>query len=109
MGFPDSSDGKESSCNEGELGLIPGLARSTGERNYNPLQYSYLGDGTARGRGRAQTTAMGWGTEQESPREHTQMNRSTPGLPVHHQLPEFTQTHVHLSHNVLPLRTLWDF
>ena len=24
------------------------------------------------------------------------MNRSTPGLPVHHQLPEFTQTHVHL-------------
>ena len=23
------------------------------------------------------------------------MNRSTPGLPVHHQLPEFTQTHVH--------------
>ena len=25
------------------------------------------------------------------------MNRSTPGLPVHHQLPEFTQTHVHLS------------
>ena len=24
-----------------------------------------------------------------------QMNRSTPGLPVHHQLPEFTQTHVH--------------
>ena len=25
------------------------------------------------------------------------MNRSTPGLPVHHQLPEFTQTHVHLT------------
>ena len=24
------------------------------------------------------------------------MNRSTPGLPVHHQLPEFTQTHVHV-------------
>ena len=23
------------------------------------------------------------------------MNRSTPGLPIHHQLPEFTQTHVH--------------
>src|SRR5574337_706167 len=26
---------------------------------------------------------------------HDPMNRSTPGLPVHHQLPEFTQTHVH--------------
>ena len=41
MGFPDSSDGKES-CNEGELGLIPGLARSPGERNDNPLQYACL-------------------------------------------------------------------
>ena len=37
------------------------------------------------------------------------MNRSTPGLPVHHQLPEFTQTHVHQvgddsqpSHPLLP-------
>ena len=28
------------------------------------------------------------------------MNRSTPGLPVHHQLPEFTQTHVHQVHGV---------
>ena len=27
------------------------------------------------------------------------MNRSTPGLPVHHQLPEFTQTHVHRQMN----------
>ena len=31
------------------------------------------------------------------------MNRSTPGLPVHHQLPEFTQTHVHrVSHAIQP-------
>ena len=30
------------------------------------------------------------------------MNRSTPGLPVHHQLPEFTQTHVHHVHPVMP-------
>ena len=28
------------------------------------------------------------------------MNRSTPGLPVHHHLPEFTQTHVHISTTV---------
>ena len=28
------------------------------------------------------------------------MNRSTPGLPVHHQLPEFTQTHVHSEHKL---------
>ena len=30
------------------------------------------------------------------PTLHDPMNRSTPGLPVHHQLPKFTQTHVHL-------------
>ena len=32
-GFPDSSDGKESICNAGERGSIPGLGRSPGERN----------------------------------------------------------------------------
>ena len=32
MGFPDSSVGKESACNAGDLGLIPGLGRSPGER-----------------------------------------------------------------------------
>ena len=36
------SDGKEYICNEGDLGLIPGLGRSPEERNGNPLQYSCL-------------------------------------------------------------------
>ena len=36
------SDGKESTCNVGDLGLIPGLGRCPGEGNGNPLQYSYL-------------------------------------------------------------------
>ena len=38
-GFPGSSDGKESTCNEGDLGLIPGLGRSPREENGTPLQY----------------------------------------------------------------------
>ena len=42
MGFPGISDGKESTCNEGDLGLIPGLGRSPGGRHGNPLQYSCL-------------------------------------------------------------------
>jgi len=42
MGFPDGSDGKESSCSAGDPGLIPGLGRSRGEGNGNPLQYSCL-------------------------------------------------------------------
>ena len=41
-GFPDSSVGKESTCNAGGLGLIPGLGRSPGERIGYPLQYSGL-------------------------------------------------------------------
>ena len=42
MGFPDGSGGKESACNVGDLGLIPGLGRYPGEGNSYPLQYSGL-------------------------------------------------------------------
>ena len=42
MGFPDKSDGKESACNSGDLGLIPGLGRSPGGGHGNPFQYSCL-------------------------------------------------------------------
>ena len=37
-GFLGGSDGKESACNAGDPGLIPGSGRSPGERNGNPLQ-----------------------------------------------------------------------
>ena len=39
MGFPGGSDRKESACNEGDLGSIPGLGRSPGGRYSNPLQF----------------------------------------------------------------------
>ena len=42
MGFPDSSVGKESTCNAGDPGSIPGLGRSRGEGKGDPLQYSGL-------------------------------------------------------------------
>ena len=42
LGFPGGSNGKESACTEGNLGLIPGSERSPGEGNGNPLQYSCL-------------------------------------------------------------------
>ena len=42
LSFPGGSDGKESACKVGDLGLIPGLGRSPGEGNGNPLQYSDL-------------------------------------------------------------------
>ena len=44
VGFPAGSEVKASACNAGDLGLIPGLGRSSGEGNGNPLQYSCLGN-----------------------------------------------------------------
>ena len=41
-GFPGGSDGKESACNAGDTGSIPGSGRSPEEGNGNPLQYSCL-------------------------------------------------------------------
>ena len=41
QGFPDSSVGKDSTCNAGDPGMIPGLGRSTGEGIGYPLQYSW--------------------------------------------------------------------
>ena len=40
--FPGGSDGKESACNAGDLGSIPGSGRSPGEGNGYPLQYSHM-------------------------------------------------------------------
>ena len=48
--FPSlGSDGKESTCNSGDLGSIPGSGRSTGRGNGSPLQYSCLGNPMDRG------------------------------------------------------------
>ena len=42
LGFPEGSDGKESTCNARDPALIPGLGRSPGEENGYPFQYSCL-------------------------------------------------------------------
>ena len=42
VGFPGGSAGKESTCNAGDTGSVPGLGRSSGEGNGYPLQYSGL-------------------------------------------------------------------
>ena len=49
MNFPLGLDSKESACNAGELGLIPGLGRSPGGGNGNPFQHSCLEKSMNRG------------------------------------------------------------
>ena len=51
--FLGGSDGKESSCNVGDVGSIPQSGRSPGEENGNPLQHSCLGNLMDRGDGQA--------------------------------------------------------
>ena len=51
--FPGGSDGKESACNAGDLGLIPGSGRSLGGGSGNPLQYYYWENSMDRGAWRA--------------------------------------------------------
>ena len=49
MGFSGGLDGKESTCNAGDLGLISGSGRSPGGGHGNPLQYSCLESSIDRG------------------------------------------------------------
>ena len=63
-GFPSGSDGKESACNTGDPGSIPGWGRCPGEGHGNPLQSSFLENSMDRGarwakvHGDAQSTSL---------------------------------------------------
>ena len=107
LGFPGGSAGKESACNVGDLGLIPELERSPGEGKSYPLQYSGLGNfmdcivhREAESRAGLSDchfhfhSAQFSSVAQSCPTLCDPMNHNTPGLPVHHHLPELTQTHV---------------
>ena len=61
-GFPGGSDGKESACGAGDLGLIPGSGRSPGGGHGNPLQYPCLQN--PMDRGAWQATVSPWGLKE---------------------------------------------
>ena len=69
--FPGDSDSKESACNAGEQGLIPGSGRFHGEGNGNPLQYSCLEDSMYRGAWWATVHKESDMTEWRPPTTHT--------------------------------------
>ena len=56
--IPGGSGGKESACQAGDMSSAPGLGRSPGEGNGNPLQYSWLEN--PMDRGAWQATVHGW-------------------------------------------------
>ena len=58
MGFPGCSEGKESACNAGDLGSVPGLGRSLGEWNGYLLQYSCLENSMKEEPGRLQSIGV---------------------------------------------------
>ena len=93
--FPWWLSGKESACNAGDPGLIPGSGRSSRGGNGNLLQDSSLEKPMDRGAWWATVSVQFSSVAQSCPTLCDPMNCNTPGLPVHHQLPEFTQTHVH--------------
>ena len=68
-GFPGGSDSKESACNTGDLGAIPGLGRSPGVGNGNPLQYSCLENSKDRG--------VWWATVREAAKIQMQLSMHT--------------------------------
>ena len=74
-GFPGGSVRKESACNAGGLGSIPGLGRSPGGGHGNPLQYSCLENSHGQ---RSLVACRMWGlkesdmTEQLSTAQHSQ-------------------------------------
>ena len=74
--FPSGSDGKESACNAGDPGLIPGLGRSPGEGKGYPLQYSCLGNPMDRGAWRATVHGVARSRTQLSTHMHAPMHTS---------------------------------
>ena len=122
LGFSCGSVVKNPLANAGDVGSIPGLGKSTGEGNDNVLQYSGLRNpmdrwwATAHGVTKELTWLQFSSVAQSCPNLCNPMDCSTPGFPVHHQLPEPTQTHVHcvgdaihliLSHPLLLLPSIF--
>ena len=69
LGFSDGSDGKESTCNAGDLGLIPGLGQFLRGGHGNPLQYSCLENPQGQ---RSLEGYSPWGHKESDMTEHLQ-------------------------------------
>ena len=90
--FPGGPDGKESACNAGGLGLLPGLGKSPGGGHGNPLQHASLE------KPHGQRSLVGyspWGCEESDMTE--QLNTARARAHTH------THTHTHTLHRTIPI------
>ena len=78
MGFPGSSGGKESTCNAGDPGSIPGSGRSPWRRDGYPLQYSCMENSMDRGAWWA--TYSPWGFKESDTTEQLAQHIHTVGI-----------------------------
>ena len=106
LDFPASADGKESACSAGHVGSIPELGRCLEECVANhssilPWRIPWTEEPGGLLVRHNWMTNTKFSSVQSCLTLCDPMNHSTPGLPVHHQLPEFTQTHVHWVSDVI--------
>ena len=97
MGFPCGSAGKESSCNVGDLGSIPGLGRSPGEGKGYPLQYSGLEN--------SKGCISLWGHKESNTTDRLSLTHSWSSMISPHSL--IHSTHVYVCWSRHRIR-LWD-
>ena len=79
QGFPGGSDGKECTCNMGDLRLIPGLGRAPGEVNGYPLQYVCLENPCGQ---KSLANYSPWGRKESDMTERLSPARKITGLPL---------------------------
>ena len=94
LGFPGSSDGKESACSAGDLGLIPELGRFPGEGDGNPLQCSSLENPMDRG--------ARWATVHRVTKSWTRLKQ-----PSTHTHPNILEKEMATHSSILAWRILW--
>ena len=87
LGFPGGSDNKESACNAGGPGSIPGLGRSPGDGHGDPLYYSCLENPTDRGVWRA--------TDHRVPKRQTCLKQLSTHAHTHRHTDTQTHRHTH--------------
>ena len=73
VGFPGGSDSKETACNAGDSGSIPGSGRSLGEGNGSPLQYSCMENSMDRG---AWQAIVQWGCKESDTTERLSLTQT---------------------------------